>query len=581
MASRPALGWALAAFAAVMIAFGWIEYFAPIVHTGFGLGLAPHGADAVVTHVVPGHSAARAGVHAGDIALLSQMSLSQRQRLRLGASPVGWQMTVPIQSGGAERTVVLQSQVTADPPELVATLTFWAILSTIALMILGLIAFRKPSLATAALVFYGTGALTSGRLSALFSWLPDPTYGIVTVIINALIGSLPALALLPFITRFPAPPTQKSGIVRMRWGDAIFCTAAVVYTFQSIYEPMLYRTWLAFNMWAQIVTVAIILAFAALAYADAGGEGRRRIGWVIAGFAVSAIASGLFNVADVYAPAATFGLIGDWAQALSLAFPIALAYAILRHRVIDVGFAVNRTVVYAIITTLIIAVVSLADWATSRLISGQRLAAAIEALVAIALGFALNWIHRGTERAVDRVVFRQRHLAEKRIEHRIDALDFSNSFDAVDEALAKDAPAILQLASGAAFRRFSGSEDFARTAEHGWAEGTVTTIGRDSLLVRTLLAKERAFFLDDLAIAVAGFPSGDAHPVLVVPIVSQHELIGFAVYGNHTDRTAPDPDEVALLSKLGHAAGTAYGAVEARQWRERAAALEHSLAPAR
>jgi hypothetical protein len=61
--------------------------------------------------------------------------------------------------------------------------------------------------------------------------------------------------------------------------------------------------------------------------------------------------------------------------------------------------------------------------------------------------------------------------------------------------------------------------------------------------------------------------------------VTQHELTGFALYGNRADGASPDPEEVSLLARLAAAAGNAYGAVEARHWRERAAELEAYATP--
>jgi hypothetical protein len=245
--------------------------------------------------------------------------------------------------------------------------------------------------------------------------------------------------------------------------------------------------------------------------------------------------------------------------------------------VLDIGFVLNRTVIYAVMTTLVVGVVSLVDWIASRLLAEQRLALAIEAIVTISFGFGLNWIHGRTERLIDRIVFRQRHLAEKRIEHRIGALGFVASGDAVDEALAVDAPRILALSSAALFGRLTADAPFQRSVSTGWDARSATSIDADSLLVRSLRSLERPFFLDEVGIVDASFPQGREMPALVIPIGSQHELIGFILYGNHIDGASPDPEEIALLARLATAAGNAYGAVEARQWRERAAALEASL----
>jgi len=43
-------------------------------------------------------------------------------------------------------------------------------------------------------------------------------------------------------------------------------------------------------------------------------------------------------------------------------------------------------------------------------------------------------------------------------------------------------------------------------------------------------------------------PSGAARPAIAIPIVTQHELIGFALFGNRHDGALPDPEEIGLLA---------------------------------
>jgi GAF domain-containing protein len=255
-------------------------------------------------------------------------------------------------------------------------------------------------------------------------------------------------------------------------------------------------------------------------------------------------------------------------------FPVALAYAVLRHRVLDIGFALNRTLLYAIMTTLVVGVVSLLDWGVSRIFAEQRWALALEGFITVGFGFTLNWLHAHTEQLLDRVIFRKRHVAERRIEYRIDAMRFAQTTAAVDEAVALDACSILELRSGAAFTKIASAGVFRRTLSTGWEPQTAETIDSDALLVRTLRSLEHPIFLDEVALQPPRFPEGHERPVLAVPIVAQHELIGFALYGNRDDGASPDPEEVALLARLATAAGNAYGAVEARQWRARAEELE-------
>lgn len=493
---------------------------------------------------------------------------------------MGFTVPVLIERNGARRTVTLESTAQKGPENTPVFLGAQLYSATVTLLIIALIAIRRPSLPIAALTLYGLGAVQVTIASMAFSWLPDPWFGGFAATFMALFGTLPLMALVPFVTRFPSEPKTADAIVRMRVGDVIFFAALAACFVQAIYEPIVFFTWSAFDVWIQIIVLAVVSGFTAFAYHDAAGEARRRIGWVFIGLLVTAIGYAWSDVGNYLSGPGLAHL--DVVTALSFtpstALPISLAYAVLRHRVLDIGFALNRTMVYGVMTALVVAVVSLADFVAGRLMRQERLALAVEALITIGFGFGIQWIHAHTERLIDRVVFRARHMAERRIEYRIGALAFAASSDAIDDALSMDAAHFLDLASAAVFRYEAETGPFERRTSTGWDNASLTNVDYDALLVRTLRSLERPFVLDDVDISLESAPSGAARPVIAVPLSAQHALIGFVLYGNRRDGALPDPEECALLARLCAAASTAYATVEAHELRERAAFLERSLA---
>jgi|SRR5579884_257049 len=578
--NRPATGYILAAVALAVLALTYASYFAPLEDVTFGVAVyAAAGANGRVTAVVPGSEAARSGIRTGDVVDFSALTLSDRYRLLVQRSPQGTPLTIRIIAPGIPRSVTLRARRNASMAA--ADFTAATLLgATISLLVIALVVARRPSLATAALVLYAAGAPQSFPIAALFSWIPNPIFGAVAALCNLVIAQLPLWALLPFIVRFPEEPQTPAARKTARIADALFLLAVVVFAVQVVYEPVLFVSWGAFDTSTNYAALAAVLVFTAVAYGRTAGEQRRRVGWVLVGVVVAAIAYTVFEFADILRMSSGWSsrsLVEDVATALPAALPIALGYAILRHRVLDVGFALNRTMVFGVMTALVVIVVSFVDWLTTRLLSEERLALAIEAVVTIGFGVALNWIHGRTERVIDRIVFRARHIAEKRIDYRIGALDFAPTDAFVDESVAVEAPRILDLHSAAVFRRIAESEPFARVAATGWSDRDALKIGDDSLLVTTLRSLERTIVLEDVAIHDDRFPQGELRPAFAIPVVSQHELVGFALFGNRNDGALPDPEEVALLARLCHAAGNGYAMVEARRWREHAAVLERSV----
>jgi hypothetical protein len=220
-------------------------------------------------------------------------------------------------------------------------------------LIAAVVVARRPSVSTAAFAFYTWGPLPSFRFITLFSWLPDPVYAVVATVLEALVASFPVVLLLVFVTRFPAEPSSPSGRLRMRVADAaLFIGLAICVTF-AVFEPVRHHTW---SNLANLIGIAVVAAggvLAALQYREASGEDRRRIGWVLVGYGVT-ITSFVATNALITAPVMGSAELQAAAQLADIALPLALAYAILRHRVLDIGFVLNRTVVYAAVTSVVV-----------------------------------------------------------------------------------------------------------------------------------------------------------------------------------------------------------------------------------
>jgi hypothetical protein len=580
---RPLLGAVLLAATAAILALAWGTTFPPGGRTTLGMRLVAAGSDARIFSVTHGTPAERAGLRPGDTIALTRMPFATRLRLVLDLGAPGRVIPLAIERAG-HRHVVSIAAARDDRPRTLQPVTYANLISgTLTVLIFGIIGWRRPTLTSAILVYCGSNVIFSGAVMVLIENAPDAVFGPLGVASFLVFSSCPVLALLAFITRFPSAPVSSAARLRMHAADGLFVAGFIIFGYEAWAEPLLLTSWSGFDAWEPWIVAIFPILFGLLVYRDASGEDRQRIGWVIAGLIVSDLGAALYNYLDSLSffsgADASPGLraLMTLGQAMQLGLPLALAYAVLRHRVIDLGFVLNRTAVYALTTTLIVALVGFVDWLSGRLVSEARFALALEAIVTIGLGFGLNFLHARIETLVDRVIFRERHRAERRIEFRLGALMFAETIASVDEALALDAGDILDLSSAAVFRRSSSALPFERALATGWPEDSAREIDPDALLVRSLRSLERAFFLDDVGVTFARFPAGAARPVLAIPLVAQHELLGFVLYGTHRDGASLDPEEVALLGRLTQAAATSYGAVEARQWRERFAELERHV----
>jgi hypothetical protein len=251
---------------------------------------------------------------------------------------------------------------------------------------------------------------------------------------------------------------------------------------------------------------------------------------------------------------------------LTVVMPIAMTYAILKRHVIDVRFVISRTVVYALLTTLIVAVIGAVDWLTSAYLSQVRVAMAIDAAVTIGLAFVLHRLYGWIERVVDFLLYRRKHHAEMYLNRLAKTLLRASREDTIDRALVHAPYETLDLTMAALFRAQGAS--FIVAAATGWDFSAAPALEAEHELVRFLATERQKLQVRDLRSHVAEqFESGGPCPALAIPIFQGDDLTAFAVYGIHRDGTKLDPDEIETLEHICEIAAQAYVRIELLRYR--------------
>lgn len=498
------------------------------------------GRDTVIA--VNGSEAARAGIRVGDVVDVTGLNAGDRYLLALGS--IHRPVTYRIVRGGTIRPVTLRDTYVPWPSAWFSALDDVAlgVVGTITLVVAAILLWRRPSVLTAAFAVYAFGAVPIYTMIELFTSGSTAALGAIVTAGFVIFGPVPQFALLCFAVRFPRVPTSRPGRAVMRAADVLLLAAIVFYAFRyGRVDATIAPSEIAKDLLPQLGATILASVVAAVRFSRSVGADRRRVGWVLVGMILSGVGYCTYNFDQDFVNIG-FALphwIGPVAVTAYGVLPLALIYAVLKHRVIDVGFALNRTVVYSIITLMIVVVVSAVDWLSGRFFSNSNLSVAIEGAITIAFGVALNWIHGRVERLVDRVVFRSRHLAATRLELRIRALEYATAAATVEEALVDDVVAVLRVRSAAVFRR-DESLAFVRVREIGW-DGAPSALDRDHLLVRALVAEERTVYLGEQRIGDPAFPHGAARPDVAIPLVVRHDVVGFALYGHRDGEGILDP----------------------------------------
>ncbi len=377
----------------------------PVFTTGSGVNVA---SSATADRIWFAASRPRPGsvVHKGD--LINLGALTWLQQWRLGSAPYGYRVPVRIRRAGHEFPVDLMAKFTPKyPVDWVELFTdfVWIALAT-------LIAARKPNAMTVSFLAFTAFLPAFGPIVYSFGSLNDAAFSFVIYVVPPLIATFPNFFLALFAVNFP------SGLSRL-WRKyvcvAIYVVMAVVLISDAILIPRRTQIDTQALSLLEIWVMAIgVFAIAIASYIQASAAERPRIALVLAGLTVSIGATTLFDSYGIVSSDTPNTAIIDALRVVSLALPISVAYAVLRYRVIDIGFALNRTAAYGITSVTLIALFAALEWAAERFITATNHveSALIDLAIVLIVVFSFRFVHIRVDRAVDSVLFRKRHEDE-------------------------------------------------------------------------------------------------------------------------------------------------------------------------
>lgn len=534
-------------------------------------GLTIPGDGRSVATIHPGGPAARAGIRPGDrIDLSANSRRVMLQVLGQVASAPGDILRLRVIHNGHTRSVVLRSvrEASGDAPLLVLREVIW--LLPVALGILLLVLRPSPTTWGFFLFSLGAGGQPPTAIGNVRLMPPAiaPTWEAAT---DLMYFALPRAGLVLFAFSL-AHRSLKT------WRIALIALAGLLGVIQAIPLFAVNPNFVipSLTLGCEMGGAAIAIVALLDAYRRVSDHLRQRLYWISIGLAlwvtVSVIDALLWPVYETY----QFHTAIDVSQVI---FPWMVAYALLHERVVDIRFALSKTLVYSILTATAVAVFALIDTFLSRGIAAGRLSLPIDVFVAIALGFFFHGIHKTIDIAVDRFLFRQRHDAETRLARAANAALHIHSEAAVAEYLV-DVPArLLNLTSAALYRK--NDQSFELEAHAGTSRDFPHRVPFDDPLVIYLSAELGPVRLSEIEPETRTvLPSDKA--VLALPLLARRELGGFVLYGAHRDGADLDPDEIKALTPLVTSAAITYDHLEAAGLREENAELRAtSLQPRR
>jgi hypothetical protein len=309
------------------------------------------------------------------------------------------------------------------------------------------------------------------------------------------------------------------------------------------------------------IVLVNLVGYAILAanYGRNDAPARNRIRIVALAFACFLIATLLSRLGAASMQAGTpltelLGL-GMGLAALQYVALILLTYAVLRRRLFDLGFALNRTLVYGAVSFILLACFGLAEWAVDHVIpeSWRGASAIYSAGIALVLFLSFHRLRDAVERQVERLFFHRWQQNEAALRRFVGAAGHFDQSPALCLAFAEEASRFAEGAPAALYLR--GAQGAFRL-QCGRPEGSPDACADDDPAFALMRAERRPV---DLAAAHAKLAGA-----LALPMLDQGLLAGFVLMGPKPDGADYRPDEIELLGWAANQVGLDLQALRAR-----------------
>ena len=506
----------------------------------------------LVTEVAPGGPGARAGVMVGDY-LTSERPYDYYRRGKVGER---FDFTLDRQGVRSERHVIAEPQPLTEAFRQQNTKGLLSVLAVFVSMLIGCsILWRGWGNKTAMLL--GAAMVTMGIAGFnLPPWASEPWLAVPMMSLISVSNSGVHL-LLPFAMRLYEEHARS--LPRWHWYMAyawlalMACfTVAQASDFIALTK---YLNWIGGSLRGRLVVEGVSFVastvYLVTAWRRSAGAPRNRLALIV--LALLAYGLGITVTGWTLALTGNFFAAG-WlgyvnALTMGLLAPGALAYAVLRHKLFDLGFAVNRTLVFATISVILLASFALIEWAIKQVIPKVWFggSAYISAGIAVGLYLLFHRIHGVVERVIERLFFHQWQLNEAALKRFVSAAAHVEK----PEALAGNFVAELTRFTGGA-----AVSIHTRMAEGSYASASGDSIDADDPALAAMRAEQGAI--------VPAEVGSNLTAALALPMVHQAALAGFVLLGPKPTGEDYRPDEIEVLSWASQQVGLDLQAIRVR-----------------
>ncbi len=357
--------------------------------------------DTNTVYLLPGER--RTGVHQGDNGDWHKMAWEDwHEAPMFRLPPIGKRVTFHLLHNGVPYTITRVAVFDPDNPLSTRGVDLWVggVLWTVASLILVLagaaLVLVRPSRITWAFFLYACGA-PQANLVYFYSFLPPAGY-VAASALSFAVGALAPLGFLLVALRLPRDPPAGWRRTCDRAAPWIFIVPLVATVGSAIRWEVFggaFRVWNQVFFWSAITFYMTGLASLLGALRDRRLQLRRPVRWILAGLSVSVV-SVMVQLALSYFQTIVPGwwdipsLVSDIGWVFSLTISLVVAYSLVRYRVIDVQYVVARSLAYATLAGVVLAMFAVVNLAFAKWVYYVAIVIPVEIALAVLLGYRFS-----------------------------------------------------------------------------------------------------------------------------------------------------------------------------------------------
>jgi hypothetical protein len=397
-----------------------------------------------------------------------------------------------------------------------------------------------------------------GLLSPASIFVPNEWLSLVLLVTSRSIGVAGSFLLVYLAAGYGRRHAWRTAIEWLAYGMRatwIVSAAAIAFGLVTLrFDPIPFELSEGWDVFFGLGAAAVVAA-ALAAVATTPASLRPRAAWLLLPIPIALLMQGTF--ARVLATQATswftFVLLQAVAALALLLGALAVTYALLNRRVIDVGFVLSRTIVVGAVSLIVVTAFVLLEWVLGTVLADASHATGViaNAGLALVLGVGLRFIHKRIDDVVERVMFRKRHEDERALRDFSKEAAFVTNLDALLDKTIENVRAHTDARGAALFLYRNGSYEAVR----GFGEMPATVEENDNAIL-ALKTWHKPLDLQRYSTSL--------HGDVALPLVVRGELAGVLLCGERTGGEAYAPDEIDALALLAQGVASAYDGLGGR-----------------